>query len=235
MALDARSARLQAAREEELLRGRPYAVIRAMRSTVTELWSDKAGMFGVLVMLVMFAMAIFAPLIAPYPPDAQSLFDRLQGPSWDHPMGTDQLGRDVLSRVIYGSRISLEVGLAVVALAGTFGVLMGLVAGYRGGRTSSFIMRWVDTQVAFPGLLLALIILSVVHPSLKAIIIVLAINGWMVYARITRGIVLSTRERPYVEAAELAGCKSGASSSGTSSRTSPRRSSRSPCSSSPGW
>ena len=113
MALDARSARLQAAREEELLRGRPYAVIRAMRSTVTELWSDKAGMFGVLVMLVMFAMAIFAPLIAPYPPDAQSLFDRLQGPSWDHPMGTDQLGRDVLSRVIYGSRISLEVAVSV--------------------------------------------------------------------------------------------------------------------------
>jgi peptide/nickel transport system permease protein len=179
-----------------------------MRSTVTELWSDKAGMFGVLVMLLMFAMAIFAPLIAPYPPDQQSLFDRLQGPSWDHPMGTDQLGRDVLSRVIYGSRVSLEVGLAVVALAGTFGILMGLVAGYRGGRTSSFIMRWVDTQVAFPGLLLALVILSVVHPSLKAIIIVLALNGWMVYARITRGIVLSTRERPYVEAAELAGCKS---------------------------
>ena len=208
MASDARSARLQAAREEELLRGRPYAVLRAMRSTVTELWSDKAGMFGVLVMLLMFAMAIFAPLIAPYPPDQQSLFDRLQAPSWDHPMGTDQLGRDVLSRVIYGSRVSLEVGLAVVALAGTFGVLMGLVAGYRGGRTSSFIMRWVDTQVAFPGLLLALVILSVVHPSLKAIIIVLALNGWMVYARITRGIVLSTRERPYVEAAELAGCKS---------------------------
>ena len=137
MASDARSARLQAAREEELLRGRPYAVLRAMRSTVTELWSDKAGMFGVLVMLLMFAMAIFAPLIAPYPPDQQSLFDRLQAPSWDHPMGTDQLGRDVLSRVIYGSRVSLEVGLAVVALAGTFGILMGLVAGYRGGRTSS--------------------------------------------------------------------------------------------------
>jgi peptide/nickel transport system permease protein len=183
-------------------------VLRAMRSTVTELWSDKAGMFGVLVMLLMVVMAVFAPVIAPYSPDAQSLFDRLQAPSWDHPFGTDQLGRDVLSRVIYGSRVSLEVGLAVVALAGTFGVLMGLIAGYRGGKTSSFIMRWVDTQVAFPGLLLALVILSVVHPSLKAIIIVLAINGWMVYARITRGIVLSTRERPYVEAAELAGCKS---------------------------
>lgn len=208
MATNARSTALEAAREEELLRGRPYAVMRALRSTVTELWSDKAGMFGVLVMLMMLLIAVFAPLIAPYPPDEQSLFDRLQGPSTEHLMGTDQLGRDVLSRVIYGSRVSLEVGLAVVALAGTFGVLMGLVAGYRGGRTSSFIMRWVDTQVAFPGLLLALVILSVVHPSLKAIIIVLALNGWMVYARITRGIVLSTRERPYVEAAELAGCKS---------------------------
>lgn len=199
---------LEAARQEELLRGRPYQMLRTMQSTVTELWSDKPGLFGVFVMILMVVLALFAPWIAPYGPDEQSLIDRLQAPSADHWMGTDQLGRDVLSRVIYGTRVSLEVGLGVVALAGTFGVFMGLMAGYRGGRTSSFIMRWVDTQVAFPGLLLALIILSVVNPSLKSIIIVLALNGWMVYARITRGIVLSTREKPYVESAQLAGCKS---------------------------
>ena len=208
MAVDTRAAEIEAARQEELLRGRPYMVVRALRSSVTELWSDKPGLFGVFVMVVVVCMAIFAPLIAPYPPDQQSLFDRLQAPSSAHWMGTDQLGRDVLSRVIYGARVSLEVGLGVVFIAGIFGTCMGLIAGYRGGKTDSIIMRWVDTQVAFPGLLLALVILSVVHPSLKSIIIVLAINGWMVYARITRGVVLSTREKPYVESAELAGCKS---------------------------
>jgi peptide/nickel transport system permease protein len=208
MATDPRAAAIEAARQEELLRGRPYAVLRALRSTLTELWSDKAGLFGLAVMVGLLLAAVFAPLLAPYPPDAQSLFDRLEPPSRSHPFGTDQLGRDVLSRVIYGARVSLEVGVGVVLIAGTFGTFMGLMAGYRGGRTSSFIMRWVDTQVAFPGLLLALVILSVVHPSLKAIIIVLALNGWMVYARMTRGVVLSTREKTYVESAELAGCRS---------------------------
>lgn len=208
-----RTASIEAARREELLRGRPYAVLRALRSTVGELRTDKAGLFGLIVMAILLIVAVFAPLIAPYAPDAQSLSDRLQPPfwsdagSWSHPLGTDQLGRDVLSRLIYGSRVSLIVGVSVVALSGLFGVCMGLIAGYRGGRIDGFIMRWVDTQVAFPGLLLALIILAVVNPSLQSIIIVLAINGWMVYTRITRGIVLSTREKPYVEAAELAGCK----------------------------
>ena len=203
-----RTEAIDAARQEELLRGRPYQMLRTLQSTVTELWSDKAGLFGVVAMVLMVVLAIFAPLIAPYTPDEQNLLERLQGPSADHWFGTDQLGRDVLSRAIYGTRVSLEVGLGVVLIAGTFGTFMGLIAGYRGGRTSSLIMRWVDTQVAFPGLLLALIILSVVNPSLKSIIIVLALNGWMVYARITRGIVLSTREKPYVESAQLAGCKS---------------------------
>lgn len=213
MATDSRAAALDAAREQELLRGRPYAVVRALRSTLRELGHDKAGLFGLVAMALLAAIAIFAPLIAPHSPDAQSLSDRLAPPfwadggSWSHPLGTDQLGRDVLSRLMFGARVSMEVGAAVVLLAGSFGVVMGLVAGYRGGRVGSFIMRWVDTQVAFPGLLLALVILAVVHPSLKSIIIVLALNGWMVYTRITRSIVLSTRERPYVEAAELAGCR----------------------------
>lgn len=93
-------------------------------------------------------------------------------------------------------------------LAGSFGVVMGMLAGYRGGRTDSFVMRWIDTQVAFPGLLLALIILAVIGPSMMTVIVVLSLNGWMVYGRMTRSAVLSVRQTPYVEAAEIVGCRS---------------------------
>ena len=126
-----------------------------------ELRRDKAGLIGVLLMTALVLMALFAPYIAPHDPTEQDLTARLAPPvwyekgSWDHVLGTDHLGRDVLSRSIHGSRVSLLVGSLVVLLAGGFGVIMGLVAGYLGGRTDAFIMRWVDTQVAFPGLLLA--------------------------------------------------------------------------------
>lgn len=208
--MGARSEPVEAAREQELLRGRPYEVLRVLHGALGELWADKAGLFGLVVIVLVVVSAIFAPLLAPHDPAAQSLLDRLTPPfkSWDYPLGTDSLGRDELSRLIYGARVSLIVGLAVVAIAGSFGVFMGLMSGYRGGRTDSTIMRMVDTQVAFPGLLLALVILAVVSPSLKSLIIVLALNGWMVYARITRGIVLQAKETPYVEAAEILGCKS---------------------------
>jgi peptide/nickel transport system permease protein len=191
-----------AAQHQMFLRGRPYEVIRAARGALGELWSDKAGLFGVGVLVLLVLTAVFAPLLAPHDPAAQSLQNRLKPPFWaaegslEYPLGADGLGRDVLSRMIYGSRVSLLVGASVVLIAGTFGTLMGLIAGYRGGRTDSIIMRVVDTQVAFPGLLLVLII------------VVLAINGWMVYARITRGVVLSVKETPYVEAAEIVGCPS---------------------------
>ena len=157
-------------------------------------------------------MALAAPILAPYDPAAQDLRARLKPPAWaekgtwKNVLGTDHLGRDVLSRVIYGSRVSLLVGTAVVLAAGTFGVVMGLLAGYRGGRTDSFVMRWIDTQVAFPGLLLALIILAVIGPSVITVIIVLSLNGWMVYGRMTRSAVLSVRQTAYVEAAEIVGC-----------------------------
>lgn len=179
-----------------------------------ELWQDKAGFFGLAFLVLLVLMAIFAPLVAPYDPAAQSLMDRLQPPSWleggssAHFLGTDNLGRDVLSRLIFGSRISMLVGVSVVAIAGAFGVLAGLISGYKGGRTDSIIMRVVDTQVAFPGLLMALIILAVVGPSVTTVIVVLAINGWMVFARVTRGAVLSVKEREYVEAAEMIGARS---------------------------
>jgi peptide/nickel transport system permease protein len=177
-----------------------------------ELWRDKAGFSGVAMIAALILMAAAAPLIAPHSPTAQDLRARLVPPvweeqgSWKHVLGTDHLGRDVLSRVIHGSRVSLIVGAAVVLMAGTFGVLLGLIAGYRGGRTDSFIMRWIDTQVAFPGLLIALIILAVIGPSLLTVILVLSFNGWMVYGRMTRGAVLSVRQTAYVEAAEMVGC-----------------------------
>jgi ABC-type dipeptide/oligopeptide/nickel transport system permease subunit len=185
-----------------------------LRGLSRELWRDKAGLIGVALIAALLLTALAAPLLAPFDPAAQDLRARLKPPvwaakgSWHHLLGTDHLGRDVLSRVIYGSRVSLLVGTAVVLIAGTFGVLMGLFAGYRGGRTDSFIMRWIDTQVAFPGLLLALIILAVVGPSMITVIIVLSLNGWMVYGRMTRSAVLSVRQTAYVEAAEIIGCSS---------------------------
>jgi peptide/nickel transport system permease protein len=179
-----------------------------------ELWRDRAGFVGAVFLVLLVLAAVFAPWVAPHDPAAQSLSDRLAPPgwaadgTWDHPLGTDNLGRDVLSRLIYGARVSLSVGVVVVVVAGAFGTLLGLVAGYAGGRVNSVIMRVVDTQLAFPGLLLALIILATVGPSMTTVIIVLALNNWMIYARVTQGIVLSVKETPYVEAAEIVGCRS---------------------------
>jgi peptide/nickel transport system permease protein len=184
-----------------------------LRGAIRELWGDKAGLFGLLVVLGLAFVAVFAPLLAPHDPAKQDLSKALIPPFWygkgslTYALGTDSLGRDVLSRIIYGTRISIYVGVAVVAVAGVVGTVLGLISGYRGGRTDSIIMGIVDTQVAFPGLLLALIILAVINPSANTVIIVLAMNGWMVYARMTRGVVLSVRQTPYVEAAEMVGCK----------------------------
>jgi peptide/nickel transport system permease protein len=178
-----------------------------------ELKRDKPGLIGVILITSRVLMAVFAPYIAPHDPAVQDLTARLAPPvwydkgTWTHILGTDHLGRDVLSRAIYGARVSLWVGAAVVLLAGGFGVVMGLMAGYLGGRTDAFIMRWIDTQVAFPGLLLALIILAVIGPSLTTVVVVLALNGWMVYGRMTRSAVLAIRQSPYVEAAEVVGCR----------------------------
>ncbi len=199
---------------EKMPGGRTLEKLRGLKDLWEELWRDKTGFIGVVLILILILTAIFAPLIAPHDPTAQRLRARLKPPAWlekgsmTHILGTDHLGRDVLSRVIYGSRVSLLVGAGVVLIAGAFGVVMGLLAGYRGGRTDNFIMRWIDTQVAFPGLLLALIILAVIGPSMATVIIVLALNGWMVYGRMTRSAVLSVRQTPYVEAAEIVGCNS---------------------------
>ena len=172
---------------------------------------DPTALFGVLVLALLVSAALFAPIIAPLDPNKQDLAARLlppfyaEGGSAEHLLGTDQLGRDVLSRIIHGARISLTIPLVSVTLAGVFGTAVGLLAGYRGGKTDAFIMRIVDTLFSFPGLLLALTILAVVGPSFWTLAIVLSLRIWMVFARMTRGLVLSAREAEYVEAAELVG------------------------------
>jgi len=176
-----------------------------------ELLRAPGATLAAIYLLALVAVAIFAPLIAPFDPAAPALRFRLdppvwlEGGSWDHILGTDNLGRDVLSRILYGARSTLIVALSVVAIAGSFGVLMGLIAGYVGGRIDSLIMRIVDIQLSFPDLLLALTVLTVIGASLPTVIIILSIGGWMVYARMTRGIVIAARHEGYVEAAELIG------------------------------
>ena len=176
-----------------------------------DLLRDKVALAGALIVLTVVVCALLASVISPYDPTSGNIGQRLEAPGFVNEkgeryiLGTDQQGRDVLSRLIYGARVSLMVGVGVIVVAGTVGTVAGLVSGYYGGRVDDLIMRIVDTQTAFPGLLLALVIITMIGPSARNIIIVLSINGWMVFARITRGIMLTIREKDYIDAARLIG------------------------------
>jgi len=155
--------------------------------------------FAMMVIVIFVVVGVLAPVLAPQDPNAQDLVARLQPPlSPGHVLGTDVLGRDVLSRLIYGTRVSLVVGFTAVALAGVLGVVVGLVSGYFGGWVDSVFMRVVDAWLAFPFLLMAIAIVAILGPGLKNIVIALAITGWVVYARLVRGETLSLREREFV-------------------------------------
>ena len=163
-----------------------------------------------LLLLALFAfVAIFAGLFAPHDPFGQGLLFGLSGPDSAHWMGRDQLGRDILSRVIYGSRVSLMVGFITITVSGTIGIVIGGIAGAFGGKLDSLIMRIIDIVMAFPGILLAISIMSVLGPGLGNVIMALCLTGWVGFARITRGQILSLREREYVLAAEAAGAGEG--------------------------
>jgi len=149
--------------------------------------------------------AVLAPIVAPYDPLAQALGSRLEPPSPEHWLGTDQLGRDIASRLVYGARISLVIGIVVVALAGVFGTLVGLVAGYAGGLVDETLMRVTEVFLAFPPLILAMAIAGALGPSLTNAIIAIAAVTWAIYARLTRGQILSLRRREFVEAARAIG------------------------------
>lgn len=159
---------------------------------------------GVLVLVFVLA-AIAAPWLAPRGPGEQDLARRLEPPSAAHWLGLDELGRDMASRLLYGARVSLGVGLAVVLLAGTLGTMIGAVAGYAGGRTDAVLMRLTDVFLAFPGILLAIALVAVLGPALRHVVIALVVIGWVGYARLVRGQVLQLRERDFVVAAVSAG------------------------------
>ena len=196
---------------EESLEGRPYEIAAAQSGGLfRELVRDKLGLASAIYLVILLLAAILAPLIAPADPNDGNLSNAMAPPvwnggSWSHPVGTDWQGYDVFSRLLYGARTSLFIGLFVVVVAGTFGVVIGLISGYKGGRADRWLMGWVDVQVSFPGLLLAMLLIALVGGTVWTVSIILALNGWMVYARMTRGIVLSVRERPFVEAAEIVG------------------------------
>lgn len=187
--------------------------VRYTMAAASEVVQDRVALLGLLALALVIALAVLAPLVAPYDPARQDILRRLKPPLWmagaapGHLLGTDPLGRDVLSRIIFGARASLVVGFAVVFVAGSVGTVIGMISGYYGGTVDEAIMRLTDIQTAFPGLLLALTILTVVGPSVTTIVIALSINGWMVYARMVRGQVLSLREQPFVEAAISVGCR----------------------------
>jgi peptide/nickel transport system permease protein len=182
-----------------------------LRRILRELVRNKAALAGLLVLGVVAASAVLAPLVAPTDPTAQEITSRLKPPGWSSPegqlsaLGTDHLGRDILSRLIFGARISLVIGLSAVAIAGTLGTLIGLVAGYRGGRVDDLCMRLTDTMLAMPFILLALAVIAVLGPSLRNIIIVLGITSWVSYARVVRAEVLTLRTREFVAAAQVLG------------------------------
>ncbi len=197
---------------EEARSGRPFEIEAATHGgPFRELVRDKLGMTALVVLVVLVLAAILAPWLAPSDPNKIGPRIRMRPPvwhggTWSHPLGTDWQGYDVLSRLLYGARTSLFIGTVVVLVAGTAGVLYGLYAGYRGGRADRWLMGWVDVQVSFPGLLLAMLLIALVGGSVLSVTAILAVNGWMVFARLTRGVVLAAKERPYVEAAEIVGC-----------------------------
>jgi peptide/nickel transport system permease protein len=163
---------------------------------------------GALLTLAIILIALAAPLLAPYDPSVQDTAMRLEGPSERHLLGLDELGRDVLSRILYGARVSLRVGFSVVIISAIIGITLGAMAGYFGGWTETIIMRICDILLAFPGILLAIAFVAVLGPSLNNVIIALSTIGWVGYARLVRGQVLKVREIEFVTAARALGARS---------------------------
>jgi peptide/nickel transport system permease protein len=182
------------------------------RQRLRRFWRHRLAVLGLLIMVTVAGLALLADRVAPRSPTAQQILLRLKPPGFKDPrsgrvawLGTDHLGRDILSRIVYGSRVSLVVSLPAVAVSALLGMTLGLLAGYYRSVIETIVMRCVDLQLAFPFILLALSIVALMGPSLRNIIIVFAITTWPVYARTTRGVVLALRAQDFVQAARSLG------------------------------
>ncbi len=193
--------------------GSPSARQVAMRSPWGQAWArlgrSPTALGGLGVLLAMGLLALVAPWLAPHDPLAMDLSVQLQPPGAAHWLGTDLLGRDILSRLLYGGRVTLVTALVAVGISVLFGVSLGLVSGFYGGWVDACIMRFVDMLLAFPRILLALTLVALLGVGLGNVMVAVGIAGISGYARVVRGVVLSVREQPYVDAARVVGCGGG--------------------------
>lgn len=183
-----------------------------MKHFFKDLYRSKAGLVGAILIFIIVLVSLLAPFIDLPDPTRGDLRARLVGPTWTglfspgaHPLGTDEVGRDILSRLINGSRITLLVATTAVVLGGVAGTILGILAGYKGGLIDRVLMRLVDIQLAVPLMLLALLVVAALGPSLQNVVLVLALTSWIRYARIIRAQVLSLREREFVQSAHAIG------------------------------
>lgn len=175
------------------------------RSLAARLWRNPLARVGMVISAVVVLAAIFGPPLAPYDPVAINLSDRFQPPSREHLMGADHLGRDIFTRVLYGARISIQVGIVSVALGTFVGLILGALAGYVGGRFDTMTMAVMDAIYAFPAILLALVLVAVFKPGLVTVMTAIAIVRIPIFARTVRGSVLAEREKEYVDASRSVG------------------------------
>jgi peptide/nickel transport system permease protein len=189
----------------------PPARKRRASHLITSLRGARLAPVGLIILLLLVICAVFAAQFSPYDPNLVQVVNRLKPPFWQeggsmaHPLGTDSVGHDVLSRLIYGGRISILVGVTSVLVSGIFGTILGLVAGYWRGWPDSLIMRLADIQLAFPFILLAIAVLAVLGPGINNMVLVLGVYGWVTYARVVRAQALAWREKEFVEAARCMG------------------------------
>lgn len=179
-----------------------------LRLLVSRVLSNRLAVVALVFISLIILIAVLAPYISPYNPYEINVYRVLEPPSREHIFGTDELGRDVLSRVLYGARVSLKVGFIAMGIAILTGTLLGAIAGYYGGVVDSIIMRAVDVMLAFPTLFLILAVVAVLEPSIYIIMVVIGLTGWMDVSRLVRAEVLSLKEREFVLAAKAAGASS---------------------------
>lgn len=166
---------------------------------------NSLSVIGLIVILSLAIIAILAPFISPYEPTKIDVYNVLAPPSTAHPFGTDELGRDILSRMIWGSRASLKVGFIAVGIAISIGTALGAIAGYYGGKIDAVLMRFVDIMLAFPTFFLILAVIAIVEPSISTIMIIIGLTGWMDVARLVRAEFLTLKERDFISAARAIG------------------------------